>query len=256
MLTDTHCHLTLMSGSAGEHAASARAAGVETMVCVGVDLASSAECVHLAAGEEGVHAAVGIHPNNAIEATDAVLERLRELAAQPACVAIGETGLDWFRMGAPKVRQEESFREHIRLAKELDRALVVHDRDAHEDIVRVLLDEHAPPRTVFHCFSGGPDLVETCAGHGWFMSFAGTVTFTNAGPLREAARLAPPELVVAETDSPFLSPHPHRGRPNHPAQVALTVAQLADLHGATAGDMEATTTANARRLFALSDRTS
>ena len=200
-------------------------------------------------------AAVGIHPNDAIEATDAVLDRLRELAAHPACVAIGETGLDWFRLGAPKVRQEESFREHIRMAKDLDRALIIHDRDAHDDVVRVLLDEQAPPRTVFHCFSGGPDLVETCAANGWFVSFAGNVTFANAEPLRDAARATPMDLLVVETDSPFLSPHPYRGRPNHPARVAYTVETIAGLHDVAPTAMQALTSDNAARLFGLSDRT-
>ena len=249
--TDTHCHLPLVAAPAEEVVARARAAGVGAMVTVGIDLASSAECTRIATALPCVWAAVGIHPNNAIEATDGVLERIRDLAGHPSVVGIGETGLDWFREGAPRVRQEESFREHIRIAKELDKALIIHDRDAHDDVVRVLLDEGAPPRTVFHCFSGGPDLAETCAHHGWFMSFAGNVTFRNAPLLQEAARRVPVDLLVTETDSPFLSPHPHRGSPNEPCRVPLTVEFLASLHDAAAADMAAATTANAARLFAL-----
>ncbi|HVL98343.1 MAG TPA: TatD family hydrolase [Egibacteraceae bacterium] len=252
MYTDTHCHLELIDGEpVDDVVARAREAGVTTLVTVGVDLASSAECVRSASSYAGVYAAVGIHPHNAIEATDHVLARLATLAEHPRVVAIGETGLDYFRDHSPRVRQEESFREHIRLAKELDRALVVHDRDAHEDVVAVLDDERAPARTVFHCFSGTEELVEICAERGWYVSFAGNVTFTNAPQLRKAAAAAPLELIVAETDSPYLSPHPYRGRPNEPARVPLTVAQLAELHGLDAEEMARRTSENARRLFAL-----
>jgi TatD DNase family protein len=249
---DTHCHLELMDAS-GSHEAIARAreAGVTAIVTVGIDLASSAEAVQTASYNEGVYAAVGIHPNNAIEATEHVLRHLASLAGHPKVVGIGETGLDWFREGAPPVRQEDSFRDHIRMAKELDKALIIHDRDAHDDVVAILLDERAPQRTVFHCFSGDTKLVQTCEANGWFISFAGNVTFRNAPQIREAAAATPLELLVAETDSPFLSPHPHRGRPNEPSRVPLTVAQLAELHGISAEQMAATTTANARRLFAL-----
>ncbi|MEX0657575.1 MAG: TatD family hydrolase [Egibacteraceae bacterium] len=254
MYTDTHCHLELIDGAPVDDVVDrAREAGVTTMVTVGVDLASSAECVRTASAYDGVYAAVGIHPHSAIEATDHVLARLNVIAQHPRVVAIGETGLDYFRDHSPRVRQEESFREHIRLAKELDKALVVHDREAHDDVVAILDDERAPERTVFHCFSGDEKLVRRCAERGWFISFAGNVTFTNAPQLREAASAAPPELLVTETDSPYLSPHPYRGRPNEPARVTLTVAQLADLHGLEADEMGRLTSANARRLFALPD---
>ncbi|HEY8338410.1 MAG TPA: TatD family hydrolase [Egibacteraceae bacterium] len=252
MYTDTHCHLGLLESATADAAvARAREAGVTTLVDVGIDLASSAEAVSTAASLEGVWAAVGIHPNSAIEATEHVLQRLRALAQHPHVVGIGETGLDFFRQHSPPVRQEESFREHIRLAKELDKALIIHDRDAHDAVVAILDHERAPERTVFHCFSGGLDLVRTCAERGWFLSFAGNVTFRNAPELREAAAAAPLELLVAETDSPFLSPHPHRGRPNEPARVSLVVEQLAALHDRDPADMAALTSANARRLFAL-----
>ena len=252
MYTDTHCHLELIEGASTVDVVDrSRAEGVTTMVTVGVDLASSAECVHTAACFPEVWAAVGIHPNNAIEATEHVLRRLRGLAQHPQVVAIGETGLDWFRQGAPPVRQEDSFRDHIRLAKELGKALVVHDRDAHDDVVAVLDDERPPERTVFHCFSGGLELVRTCAERGWYVSFAGNVTFRNAPELRAAAAAAPPELLLVETDAPFLSPHPHRGKTNEPARVALTVAVLAELHDVQPARMAAITSANARRAFAL-----
>lgn len=252
MLTDTHCHLGLLDNETADAAiARAQESGVSTLIDVGIDLATSAEAVGTAATNDGVWAAVGIHPNSSIEATEHVLQRLSALARHPQVVGIGETGLDFFRDHSPPVRQEESFREHIRLAKELDKALVIHDRDAHDAVVAVLDDERAPERTVFHCFSGGLDLVHTCVERGWYLSFAGNVTFRNAPGLREAAAAAPLELLVTETDSPFLSPHPHRGRPNEPGRVRLVVEQLAELHGRDPEEMAAITSENARRLFAL-----
>jgi TatD DNase family protein len=251
--TDTHCHLALHDGeeSIDEVVGRAKQAQVTTMMTVGVDLASSAEAVHAASTFPGVWAVVGIHPHNSIEATEHVLRRLKQIAQHPQVVGIGETGLDYFRDHSPRVRQEESFREHIRLAKELDKALVIHDRDAHDDVVAVLTDERAPQRTVFHCFSGDVDLVKRCAEEGWFMSFAGNVTFKNAPGLREAAAAAPLELIVTETDSPYLSPHPHRGSTNEPSRVIAVVDQLAELHGIRPEEMARITSANARRLFAL-----
>lgn len=252
VFTDTHCHLGLLDSlTADEAVARAHEAGVSTLVNVGIDLASSAEAVGAASTRDGVWAAVGIHPNSSIEATEHVLRRLAALARHPQVVGVGETGLDFFRDHSPPVRQEESFREHIRLAKDLDKALIIHDREAHDAVVAVLDDERAPDRTVFHCFSGGLDLVRTCTERGWYLSFAGNVTFRNAPELREAAAAAPPELLVTETDSPFLSPHPHRGRPNEPARVQQVVEQLATLHDLDPAEMAAITTANARRLFAL-----
>jgi len=251
--TDTHCHLDYLDD--GEPADAvldrARAEGVSRFVAVGVDLATSVVCVQQAMAYPDVWAAVGIHPHNAIEATEHVLDRLRQVASHPRVVGIGETGLDYFRDHSPKVRQQESFREHIRLAKELDKALVVHDRDAHDDVVAILGEERAPDRTVFHCFSGDEDLVRTCVENGWFMSFSGTVTFKNAPVLRKAAAAAPLELIVAETDSPYLSPHPFRGQVNEPARVTVTVALLAELHGLSPEEMARITSDNARRLFQL-----
>lgn len=253
MFTDTHCHLTHLPQAAAGAVERAQADGVDLLVTIGTDLASSAECVQIAAAYPGVHAAVGIHPNDAIEATDAVLARVEELAAHHSVVALGETGMDLFRTGAPPIRQEESFRAHIRMARDLDKAVVIHDREAHDDVVRILLDEAPLPRTVFHCFSGGTDLVQTCAAHGWYMSFAGNVTFSNAGPLREAAAAVPLDLLLTETDSPYLTPHPHRGKPNHPSMVAVTTAFLAEQRGMATEELAAVIGANARRAFALED---
>lgn len=254
MFTDTHCHLELVEG-APPHELVQRAADadVDTLITVGIDLASSAECVQTAAAMPRVWAVVGIHPHNAIEATDGVLERLEALARHPQVVGIGETGLDYFRDHSPQIRQEESFRAHIRMAKELDKALVVHNRDAHADVLRILDEERAPQRTVFHCFSGDVEMARHCADRGWFMSFAGNVTFTNAPQLRAAAAVVPLDLLVTETDSPYLSPHPHRGQRNEPARIPVIAAQLAELHGMDPAEMGAVTSRNARHLFALDD---
>jgi len=253
--TDTHCHLDYLDDGdpADTVLERARAAGVSTFITVGVDLATSVVAVQQAMAYPDVWAVVGIHPHNAIEATEGVLERLRELAAHPRVVGFGETGLDYFRDHSPVVRQEESFREHIRMAKDLDKALVIHDRDAHDDVVAILKQERAPERTVFHCFSGDESLAQICAENGWYMSFAGTVTFRNAPNLRKAAATAPLELIVAETDSPYLSPHPFRGQVNEPARVTTTVALLGELHGLSPEEMARHTSANAKRLFRLSE---
>lgn len=251
MYSDSHCHLEMLEDPVEDVVARAHAAQVDTLITVGVDLASSAECVVSATSHEGVWAVVGIHPHNAIEATEHVLARLRDLATHPAVVGIGETGLDYFRDHSPRVRQEEAFREQLRLAKELDRTLVIHVRDAHEDLLAVLEDEGAPERTVLHCFSGDTEFAKRCAEEGWFLSFAGNVTFRNAGDLREAAAVAPLELLLTETDSPYLSPHPHRGQPNEPARIPLIVEELAEVHGVATWELARQSTLNLRRAFAL-----
>jgi TatD DNase family protein len=251
---DTHCHLSSVDGLdaavAVERAVQAR---LELLVDVGVDLASSAECLATASRHPQVHAAVGIHPHNAIEATDHVLRRLRAMARHPRVVGIGETGLDFFRDHSPRVRQRESFIEHARIAKELDKALIVHARDAHDDVLALLDDEGPPPRTVMHCFTGDPLVAAACAERGFYLSFAGNVTFPNAPGLREAAAAVPLDLLVTETDSPYLSPHPLRGRPNEPARVVLVAETLARVHGVAVERLAAAVRSNARRLFALGD---
>jgi TatD DNase family protein len=222
------------------------------LVQVGFDVASSRWSADLAARHPSVLAAVAIHPNEAGEgrATDDALAEIDRLAALPRVRAVGETGLDRFRTGPEGwAAQEASFRAHIRIAKEHGIALVIHDRDAHEEILRVLEDEGAPERTVFHCFSGDAAFAAACVERGFVLSFAGTLTFGNAGYLREAAALTPVGQLLVETDSPFLTPVPFRGRPNGSRLVPYTVRALAEATGADLAELCACLTATAERVF-------
>jgi TatD DNase family protein len=249
---DTHCHLDHHDQlRVVEQVERARAAGVRTMVTVGTDLASSTEAVQTANCYDGVWAAVGVHPNDALEATPTVMERVAMLARADRVVAIGETGLDYYRDWAPPERQKWAFRQHIALAKDVDRALVIHCRDAWDDTLAILEEEGAPDRVVLHCFSGDATLAEKCAAAGYFISFAGNVTFHNAPELRAAAAATPMDALLTETDSPFLTPHPHRGERNDPSRIPLVVECLAAAKGVHAGEVAETTVGNARRAFAL-----
>jgi TatD DNase family protein len=251
---DTHCHLDHHDELvAADQVQRARAAGVGTMITVGTDMASSTQAVRTAHRFDGVWAVVGIHPNDAMEATDAVLKVIGRLAEEADVVGIGETGLDYYRDHTTPEQQADSFRAHIDLAREHDKTLVIHCREAWDDCLAILDDHGAPERVVMHCFSGDEQVVDRCAEQGWFMSFAGNVTFRNAAPLRAAAARAPRELLLTETDSPFLTPHPHRGERNDPSYVPLVAAQLAELHDLDVDGMAAELAANARRAFGLPD---
>lgn len=253
---DTHCHLDHhRERSVAEQVQRARQAGVTTMITVGTDLASSTQAVSTAKRYEGVHAVVGIHPNDAIEATPQVLERIAMLAREPEVVGIGETGLDHYRDATTPGQQEASFRAHIDIAKDLDQTLVIHCRDAWDDCLAILEDHGAPARVVMHCFSGDVEVVHRCAQAGWYQSYAGNVTFSNAVALREAAAATPLDLLLTETDSPFLTPHPHRGKPNDPSYVPYTLRTLAETQGRDIEEVEAAVLANARRAFALPEET-
>ncbi|RFU22781.1 TatD family hydrolase [Geodermatophilus marinus] len=232
--------------------AAAVAVGVPRLVQVGVDVASSRWSAELAARHPDVLAAVAVHPNaaGAGEADDAALAEIDRLAALPRVRAVGETGLDRYRTGPEGwAAQEASFRAHVRIAKEHGVALVIHDRDAHEEVLRVLDDEGAPERTVFHCFSGDAAFARACAARGHVLSFAGTLTFANAGYLREAAALTPLDQLLVETDAPFLTPVPHRGRPNASRLVPHTVRALAEVTGVEVEELCAALTRNAERVF-------
>lgn len=252
---DSHCHLDLIDQPVGEVLAAARAAGVTRVVTVGVDLASSEWSARCAAAHDGVYAAVAIHPNetsaaaSSAEERDAVLAQIAELAALAGVRAIGETGLDYYRDRASPDLQREWFRAHIDIAKQAGKALVIHDRDAHEDVLEILDRDGPPERVIFHCFSGDAAMAKRCAAAGYVMSFAGNVTFSNAQPLRDAAAAAPPGLLLVETDAPFLTPVPHRGKPNSPAMAAHTLRVLADIKEIAVGDMCALVTMTGERMF-------
>jgi TatD DNase family protein len=252
---DSHAHLDLMDAGVDEALEAARSVGIDTVVQVGVDLPSSRWSAETARRYDNVHAAVALHPNEAGTgaATDEALREIEQLAALPQVVAVGETGLDFFRTESAEGHrwQEESFRAHIAIAKRTGTTLVIHDRDAHDDVIRVLLDEGAPDRVVFHCYSGDAAMARTCAEHGWFMSFAGPVTFTANDALREAVQVAPIELLLVETDAPFLTPTPYRGRPNAPYLVPLTVRSMAVTKGVEVDELCTAIAANGRRAFAL-----
>jgi TatD DNase family protein len=250
---DSHCHLDLMDGEVDDIVAAAHAVGIDRIVQVGVDVASSRWGADLAAGHADIWAAVAIHPNSSPTATSADAEEIERLATRPRVVAIGETGLDHYRTQADGwVAQEESFRRHIAIAKASGRALMIHDRDAHDDVLRVLESEGAPDHVIFHCFSGDADVARRCVERGYVLSFAGTVTFKNAQPLRDAATVVPVDQLLVETDAPFLAPTPYRGRPNAPYLVPLTVRALAGIKDVTEAELAGAVTATAARVFGWS----
>jgi TatD DNase family protein len=258
---DSHTHFDIAVGGedraptdaeVDEAIGAAVAVGVPRLVQVGVDVGSSRWSAALAARHPNVLAAVALHPNEAGAgvATEAALAEIDRLAAQPRVRAIGETGLDRYRTGeAGWAPQEASFRAHIDIAKRHGLALVIHDRDAHEEVLRVLEDEGAPEYTVLHCFSGDAAFARQCIDRGYVLSFAGTLTFGNAGYLREAAAITPLDQLLVETDAPFLTPAPLRGRPNSSRLVPHTVRALAAVTGIELDQLCAALTANAERVF-------
>jgi TatD DNase family protein len=254
-LVDTHCHLGHhFDLGVEDQLARARDAGVRVMVDVGTDIGSSRAAVANAGAHPDVWAAVGLHPNDAGMLDDAALAELSGLAAHPRVVAVGETGLDRYRDTATPEEQDRAFRAQIALARQHDLAVVIHCRDAWDACVRVLEDEGMvgpDARVVLHCYSGDTATTVRTVANGWFHSFAGNVTFTNAAPLREVAALVPDELILTETDSPYLTPHPHRGDPNDPSFVGLTLSLLAQVRGDAPERLAALVLDNASRAFRL-----
>jgi TatD DNase family protein len=251
VLIDTHCHLHLLDQPPDEVVAQAQAEGVGHLVDVGVDLDSSRQAAANAARLAPVSATAGVHPHDADSLDGTVLKELRRLLAAEGVVGVGETGLDYYRDHSPRDVQRAAFAAHVGLARELDKALVVHCRDAFADVLAILEGEGAPARTVFHCFAGDEEAAVRVVAAGWYVSFAGTVTFRNAPELRAACAVVPLDRMVLETDSPFLSPHPYRGRPNRPGRVAVTARTVAEVHGVPVDRVAAATTATAVQAFAL-----
>ncbi|WP_024355440.1 TatD family hydrolase [Leucobacter chironomi] len=256
---DNHAHLEFEDGvdqlDPLDSLDRAEAAGVRGIVQVGTDLETSRWSAQLAASDPRVLAAVALHPNEAPRLfaeglLSSHLSEIARLAAQPRVRAVGETGLDFFRTGEDgRAAQIESFETHIEIAKANGIALQIHDRDAHDEVVATLLRVGAPERTVFHCFSGDARLARVCNEHGWYMSFSGTSTFKNAPALREAITVARPELVLAETDAPFLTPEPFRGRPNAPYLLPHTVRRMAETLDEPLAEVCARIAANTERVY-------
>ena len=249
-MIDTHAHLDACREPAERVLARARAAGVSRVVAVGSGLASCRETLALAEGADAVYAALGIHPHQAGEADQDDLVRLRELLAHPKAVAVGETGLDHYRNYAPRDRQAALFRAQAAIAADLGKTLVVHTRAADEATVAVLAELDGASPVVLHCFSS-TRLLEPAVRHGWYVSFAGNVTYTKAPELRWAAAQVAADRLLAETDSPYLAPQPVRGRPNEPAYVVHTLRTLAEARGEDERELEAQLDKNAVAAFGL-----
>lgn len=270
-VADSHTHLDMQSGTVEEGLAKAASVGVTTVVQVGCDVRGSQWAAETAGLYDAVHATVALHPNEAprivhgdpdgwsrqgarepggTAALDEALAEIERLAALPQVKGVGETGLDHFRTGPEGVAaQEASFRAHIEIAKRQGKALVIHDRDAHADVLRILKEEGAPERTVFHCYSGDAEMAQLCARAGYFMSFAYNITFKNAQNLRDALAVAPLELVLVETDAPFLTPAPYRGRPNAPYLIPVTVRAMAAVRGIDEDALATALAANTALVF-------
>ncbi len=247
-VVDSHCHLDVTDRHLGDTLdpvqalALAREAGITRVVQVGCDVTSSQWAADFAAERDDVVAAVALHPNEVPrlverggqDALDEALGVIETLAQRDDVRAVGETGLDYYRTreAAAQAVQHDSFRRHIDLAKRFDRTLVIHDRDAHDDILRILAEEGAPDRVVFHCFSGDAAMARYCADQGWWCSFAGVVTYKNAEDLRAALRVLPRESILVETDAPYLTPVPHRGKVNASYLIPHTVRAMAEVRGA------------------------
>jgi TatD DNase family protein len=248
-VTDAHAHLDGFE-DVGEVVDRALAAGVTRIVAVGTSIESCRRTLALSERYEGLFAALGIHPHQAGEATEADLDELRELLAHPKAVAVGETGLDYYRDSAPRDRQAELFRAQIALAEETHKALVVHTRAADADTVAALRDAPEGLPVVLHCFSS-PDLLRPALEEGWYVSFAGNITYPKAPDLRWAAARASAARLLAETDSPYLAPQPVRGKRNEPAHVVHTLTALADARGEERAELARTIDANAAAAFRL-----
>jgi TatD DNase family protein len=254
LLSDSHAHLTLehFDPDRDEVIARAREAGIERLVTVSSFLGDAAACADLAARHDFIHFTAGVHPHEAKHWTPAVAATIRQAAARPKAVAIGEIGLDYHYDFSPREDQRRAFRDQIALAREARLPIVIHTREAWDDTLSILRDERSSEiGGVFHCFSGGPDEAARCLDLGFYLSFAGPLTFKNAGSLTEAAAFAPLDRILSETDAPYLTPHPFRGQRNEPARVVHVVEKLAALKGLSPEQVGEATTRNLERAFRL-----
>jgi TatD DNase family protein len=255
---DAHAHIEIITNGepdapeVGKVLADAKSVGIDRIVQVGYSAEQSEWGVKMAEHWPNVLAAVALHPNEApvVEDLEADLLRIEKLSTHPRVRAIGETGLDFFRTEpALQERQKYSFRRHIELAKKVNKALVIHDRDAHRAVLDLLIEEGAPTKTIFHCYSGDAEMARECIENGYILSFAGTLTFKNAPALREAVKLVPIDQLLVETDAPFLAPMPHRGALNTPAQIPTILRFMAEERGEDVDELANAISNNCERLF-------
>jgi TatD DNase family protein len=250
-LVDSHAHLDFRQFNTDRRAVIERArdAGLVAIVNAGTDLSTSRAAVALAEEYDAVYATVGVHPHDAKTVTPAVLDEIRSLARHPKVVAIGEIGLDYYRDRSPRPAQRRAFADQLALASELGMPVVVHDRDAHEDVLAALRD--GPGTGVFHSYSAGPGRLDEVLSMGFFVGISGPVTFPNARRLRQVARLVPADRLLVETDCPFLTPVPYRGRRNEPAYVRYVAETIAQARGESAESLAEATTQNVCHLFGI-----
>jgi TatD DNase family protein len=251
-LFDSHCHLFLMDGDPHAVVESARSGGVSGLVCVGIDAVSSRTSRDLADSLAGVFATAGVHPHTASDWDASTGADIEELVGDPRVVAVGETGLDYYRMRSPAEDQRSAFRAHCSLAREAGKPLVVHTREAWPDVLGILEEERAE-RVILHCFSGDAAVAAEAGARRYFCSFAGNLTYPSSSHLREAASAIPPDLLLVETDSPFLSPQALRGSDNRPENVRHVIEALAEARGEPPDSIASATSLNARRAFGLPD---
>ncbi|RSN23419.1 DNAase [Amycolatopsis sp. WAC 04169] len=254
-VVDAHTHLDACGAVTAADVTAmvdrAERAGVSRVITVADDLAAARWAAQASTWDPRVWAAVAIHPTRTKEFGEAEKSEVESLAKQSRVVAVGETGLDYYWDYSPHDAQQDAFRWHIDLAKRIGKPLMIHDRDAHDDVLRILEEEGAPEQVVFHCFSGDEQVARRCVDAGYVLSFAGTVSFRNARGLHEAARIVPADQYLVETDAPFLTPHPFRGRPNEPYCAAYTVRHLATLRGEAVHEVAESVRKTAERVFRL-----
>ncbi|WP_226038383.1 TatD family hydrolase [Aquibacillus saliphilus] len=254
MLFDTHVHLNVhqFDEDREEVMVRAKSAGVEYMVVVGFDHETIPKAIELAEAHSNIYAAVGWHPVDAIDMTEKELTWLEELSKHPKVVAIGEMGLDYHWDKSPKDVQKEVFRKQIQLAKKVDLPIIIHNREATEDIIQLLKEEKAEEvGGIMHCYSDSPEYVQECLDMNFYISLGGPVTFKNATLPKEVAKIVPLDRLLIETDCPFLAPHPNRGKRNEPAYVKLVAEKIAELRDTTFEQISQTTTENALRFFQI-----
>ncbi|MFI6304611.1 TatD family hydrolase [Amycolatopsis thailandensis] len=254
-VVDAHTHLDACGAVTAADVTAmvdrAERAGVSRVITVADDLAAARWAAQASTWDPRVWAAVAIHPTRTKDFGEDEKSEVESLAKESRVVAVGETGLDYYWDYSPHDAQQDAFRWHIDLAKRIGKPLMIHDRDAHEDVLRILEEEGAPEQVVFHCFSGDEVVARRCVDAGYVLSFAGTVSFRNARGLHEAARIVPADQYLVETDAPFLTPHPFRGRPNEPYCAAYTVRHLASLRGEAVHEVAEAVRVTAERVFRL-----